>query len=291
MKVQKAIVPIAGFGTRMLPATKSVPKEMLTIIDKPVIHYVLDELVESGIKNITLVNNPTKIATEEYFKPNSHLGMLMKESGRYDLLEQIHRITDLASISFIYLESPSAVHSILAARDVVGDEPFAIVHGDDIFDSTEPRFKQLIDTYEVHQKSVLTLLQSNDDHFHEYCSQYACVGASEVEGNTYRISSIIEKPGPAEAPSNLFSISGYVFTPNIFRYLKKAALKETGEIMLPEAIAGLIEHDDVYGRVVDGTFLDVGNKMGLLQANAYFALKREDTRDAFRHYVGGLLDA
>ncbi len=287
MAIRKMVIPVAGFGTRMLPATKSIPKEMIPIVDRPVIHYLVEEAVQSGIEEVILVNHPTKKALEDYFKPAPELEKRLQEAGKAELLDQIRAVNQMAKITVVYQPEPLGNgHAILMAKEAVGNEPFAVAWGDDIFEGPSPRIKQLIETYDQQQGSVLALVESKHEaSFPEYCRRYACVGAEPMGDKVSKISSIIEKPEPAEAPSNLFSVGGYVFTPTIFDLLEKTPPGKSGEIWLVDAVQTLLQTESVYGRVVDGSYWDIGNKMGFLKANIHFALQRDDTRDELAHFL------
>lgn len=287
MPIRKLVIPVAGFGTRMLPATKSIPKEMLPIVDKPVIQYLVEEAAASGIEEIILVNHPGKKAIEEYFKPQPDLERRLEEAGKKELLQEVRALNTIAKISIVYQNEPLGNgHAILMAKELIGDEPFAIVWGDDIFEGQEPRVKQLIETFERHGSSVLALVQSKSEaSFPEYCKRYGCVGGDAITSTVQKIHTIIEKPAPEQAPSDLFSIGAYVFTPRILDILEQTPPGKGGEIWLADAAEQLLRVESVYGRVIDGTYWDIGNKMGFLKANVHFALKREDTRDEFRHFL------
>lgn len=287
MSIKKVVIPVAGFGTRMLPATKSIPKEMVPIVDKPVVHYLVEEAVASGIEEVIFVNHPKKRAIEEYFQPSPELENRLAEAGKEELLAEIRALATMAKISVVYQPEPLGNgHAILMARELVGNEPFAIVWGDDIFEGAEPRVKQLIDTYNEQGGSVLALVESKHEaSFPEYCRRYCCVGGDDVADKVQKIHTIIEKPDPSEAPSKLFSVGGYVYTPTIFEILAKTPPGKSGEIWLADATAELMKREPIFGRVVDGTYWDIGNKMGFLKANVHFALKRADTAEEFRHYL------
>ncbi len=288
--IRKAVIPVAGFGTRMLPATKSVPKELVPIVDKPVIHYLVEEAVASGIEEIILVNHPSKKAIEEYFRPSPDLEKRLKAAGKDDLLKEVQAISQMAKISVAYQNEPLGNgHAILMARELVGDEPFVAVWGDEFFDSRQLRIKQIIDTFHEHQGSVLALVESKHEaSFPEYCKRYGCVGGQPVNDLVHKIDTIIEKPDPSEAPSNLFAVGGYAFTPTIFSLLEKTPPGKSGEIWLADATTELLKQEPIYGRVIDGSYWDIGNKMGFLKANVHFALTREDTREEFSHFLKSL---
>jgi UTP--glucose-1-phosphate uridylyltransferase len=287
MSIRKVVIPVAGFGTRMLPATKAMPKEMVPIVDRPVIHYLVEEAVKSGITDVIFVNHPAKQSIEDYFKPNADLEKRLRDAGKHEQLKEIEAINDMAKISVVYQPEPLGNgHAILMAKELIGDEPFVIVWGDDIVESKEPRIKQLVDTYNEHQGSVLALVEGKDEaSFPEYCKRYGCVGGQEVKEKVHRIHTIIEKPSPEEAPSNLFSVGGYIFTPTILKLLSETRPGKSGEIWLADAATELLSQEAIYGRVIDGTYWDIGNKMGFLKANVHYALKRDDIRDEFKHYL------
>lgn len=287
MSIKKIVIPVAGFGTRMLPATKSIPKEMVPIVDRPVIHYLVEEAVASGIEEVILVNHPGKKAIEEYFKPQPELEKRLKEAGKDDLLKEVQDLNTMAKISIVYQPEPLGNgHAILMAKDLIGNEPFAIALGDDIFEGKEPRMKQLIETFEERKGSVLALVESKHEaSFPEYCRRYGCVGGEKINDATHRITTIVEKPDPTEAPSNLFAIGGYVFTPRILEILATTPPGKAGEIWLADAVAKLLKEEPIFGRVIDGYYWDIGDKMGFLKANVHYALTREDTKDEFAHYL------
>ncbi len=279
MSIRKMVIPVAGFGTRMLPATKAVPKEMVPIVDRPVIHYLVEEAADSGIEEVILVNHPSKKALEDYFKPNPDLERRLEEGGKIELLEEIRAIEKKVKISVVYQHEPLGNgHAILMAKDLIGNEPFVVAWGDDIFEGAQPRVKQLIDAHNDHGGSILALIQSTDETFTDHCKRYGCVGAKPVTDSVYQIESVVEKPAPEEAPSNLFSVGGYLFTPRIMELLAETKPGKSNEIWLADAIAQLLKEETVYGKVVNGNYWDIGNKLGFLKANLYFALQREDTR-------------
>lgn len=287
MAIRKVVIPVAGFGTRLLPATKSIPKEMIPIIDRPIVHYLVEEAVASGIEEVIFVNHPNKKALEEYFQPAPALEQRLAEAGKDELLAEIRALNHMAKITVVYQnEAKGNGHAILMAKEAVGDEPFVVVWGDDIFEGEVPRIRQLIDTHERYNANVLALVESKHEaSFPEYCKRYGCVGVEPIASGVHKINSIIEKPDPSEAPSNLFSVGGYLYTPRIFELLERTAPGKGGEIWLADATSQLLKEEPVYGRVVDGTYWDIGNKMGFLKANVHYALKRPDTAAEFRHFI------
>ncbi len=289
MPIRKVVIPVAGYGTRMLPATKSVPKELVPIVDKPVIHYLVEEAVASGIEEVILVNHPNKRSIEEYFQPSPDLEKRLEATGKIELLEQIRNISKMVKISTAYQPEPLGNgHAILMAKELVGNEPFVVAWGDDIFEGI-PRMKQLIETYNEYGSSVLALVESKDEAtFPDYCRRYGCVDTEPVSQTIHRIRGLVEKPDPAVAPSKLFSVGGYVYTPAIFELLAQTAPGKSGEIWLADATDSLLAREPVYGRVIDSTYWDIGSKIGFLKANVHFALQRDDTRVELRQFLDNL---
>jgi UTP--glucose-1-phosphate uridylyltransferase len=292
MSIRKVVIPVAGFGTRMLPATKSIPKELVPIVDKPVIHYLVEEAVASGIEEVIFVNHPAKKAIEDYFKPSPALEERLKSSGKEELLREIQAINEMAKITVVYQNEPLGNgHAILMAKEAVGNESFAVAWGDDIFEGQEPRIKQLIETHDQYHGSVLALVESKHEaSFPEYCKRYGCVGVDPISEDVYRINQIIEKPDPTEAPSKLFSVGCYIYTPRIFELLETTPTGKSGEIWIADATEQLMKEEAIYGRVVDGTYWDIGNKMGFLKANVHFAMQRDDTREELRHFMESMVN-
>lgn len=288
MPIRKVVIPVAGFGTRMLPATKSIPKEMLPVGGKPLIHHLVEEAAQSGITEVILVNHPSpyKKSIESYFQPFPELEKRLAEAGKDDLLEMIKKISDMANISVVYQPEPLGNgHAILMAADLVGDEPFAVVWGDELVESQVPRLRQLVETFDEHQGSVLALIESKDDAtFPEYCKRYGCVGVEAMSDHVQNIKTIIEKPEPSAAPSHFFAVGGYVFTPRIIQILKATPPGKSGEIWLADATEQLLKEEKIYGRVMEGTYWDVGNYMGFLKANIHYALREDVDRTGELHH-------
>ncbi|TSC65877.1 MAG: UTP--glucose-1-phosphate uridylyltransferase [Candidatus Berkelbacteria bacterium Gr01-1014_85] len=290
MKIRKLVIPTAGFGTRMLPATKSIPKEMVPIVDRPVIHYLVESAVASGIEEIIFVNHPSKKAIEGYFQPQPDLEKRLSEAGKDELLAQIREINTMVKVSFCYQPEPLGNgHAILMARELVGDEPFVIVWGDDIFEGKTPHIAQLIEAYEQTGQSVLALVESRDEAtFPDYCKRYACVAIDNETDRPLRVRGIVEKPAPAEAPSRYFSIGAYLFTPTIMALLAETKAGKSNEIWLADAVAKLIEIEPVFGQVIEGSYWDIGNKIGFVKANIHFALKNPETKAEIAEFIKGL---
>ena len=280
-KVRKAVIPAAGFGTRFLPETKTIPKEMLPIIDKPVIHYVVEEAIKSGITDIIFITGREKRAIEDYFDHSYELEDQLRKSGKVDLLRQIEEISNLANIIYIRQKEPLGLgHAILRAKDVIGDEPFAILLPDMLADTENPYTKQVIETYEKIGKSVIGFKETTP----EKVSLYGIADFTE-RGETFKLNDVIEKPTPEEAPSNLYIFGRYVMTPNIFEALEKTRPIKGGEIQLTDAIKSLIKTEGVYGKVLQGTDFDTGDKLGYLQAMAWYGLKHNKLSGEFSQYL------
>ena len=268
-KITKAIIPVAGFGTRFLPATKAQPKEMLTILNKPVIQYVIEEAVASGIKDIILVTNYNKRSIEDHFSIIPDLENYLLKQGKLDKLEEVTRITNLAN--FIYIRQKGEYGTgtpILNAKHIIGNEPFAVLYGDELFLSKIPRLKQLINTYEKYGKSVLTAYKISD----EETNKYGVVEGDVIDDRTIKVDRILEKPGPQKTKSRIASLGGYILTPEIFDILENTKInKKSGELFLTDAITDLTKKDAVYACSIDGEYYDTGNLMGWLKTNLAFA--------------------
>jgi UTP--glucose-1-phosphate uridylyltransferase len=282
--VRKAVIPAAGFGTRFLPATKSMPKEMLPIIDKPAIHYAVEEAVRAGIEEIIFITGRGKRAIEDYFDHSYELEDLLEIKGKTELLAQVRQISDMADI--VYIRQKEALglgHAVLRARDWVGDEPFAVILPDVLIDSKESCTKQLIKVYEKTGKSVVGVKEV----LPEQVSSYGIVDP-ESKGSSFNIRGVVEKPTLEEAPSNLSIVGRYIFTPEIFKYLAETKPCENGEIQLTDAIEKLIKGEGVCGATFEGDNYDTGDKLGFLKATVSLALKHEELGEEFRKYLNEL---
>jgi UTP--glucose-1-phosphate uridylyltransferase len=283
-KIKKAIIPVAGFGTRFLPVTKAMPKEMLPIIDKPVIQYIVEEAVASGIEDIILVTGASKRAIEDHFDYNYELQSWLKKQGKDEMRAEVKKIADLANFIYIRQKGPYGNGTpVLNAKKVIGDEPFAVIWGDDLFINRhgKPRLQQLIDVYNKYQDPVLTAIKIDA----EGTKKYGVIDGIKVEDKVYQIKKIVEKPGPAKAPSRIGTIGAYILTPDIFESLEQTKIGKGHELWLVDAIFNLSKHRPLYAALVDGTFYDTGSKLGWLQANVDFALEREDLRADFKKYL------
>ncbi|HEX4996814.1 MAG TPA: UTP--glucose-1-phosphate uridylyltransferase GalU [Terriglobia bacterium] len=284
-KVRKAVFPAAGLGTRFLPATKAQPKEMLPLVDKPLIQYVIEEAVQSGITMITLITGRGKNAIEDHFDVSYEMESVLKERGKEDLLAAIREISNMVSVTYVrQKEALGLGHAVLMSRDVVGDEPFAVMLGDDIIDAETPCLKQMIGVFEELQGSVLATCAVP----REEISSYGVIRGRPVEGfggRVYRIEDVVEKPPADEAPSNLAIIGRYILTPEIFPMLEKTQSGRGGEIQLTDGIRSLLEIQPVYAYMFEGVRYDAGDKLGFLKATVEFALRRPDLGAKFREYL------
>ncbi len=282
--VRKAVIPAAGYGTRFLPVTKAVPKEMLPIVDRPVIQYVIEEAVQSGIEQICIVTSASKFSVEEYFNYNYELESRLKAAGKQKEYEEIRRVADQASFYYVrQKEQLGNGHAVLCAREFIGDEPFAVLWGDDFVYANPPRTRQLLDVYERHGGSVITVFPSTNP---DDLRRYGVVKGEPVEPGVTRVESVVEKPGPDKAPSKLASIGGYLFTPAILPILERLAPAQGGEIWLVDAINQLAQQEPVFAcEYRNGRYYDCGNKLEWLKANIEFALRRPDMADALREYL------
>ena len=282
MKVKKAIFPVAGMGTRFLPATKSSPKEMLPLIDKPLVQYVVEEAVASGIEQILFVTGRGKRAIEDHFDISIELETHLLEKGKNKTLRAVREIADLLDIFYVRQKKALGLgHAILCAKDFVGNEPFAVLLGDDIIDSERPCLRQLLDTFEIYSSSVLALEKVPMANI----SSYGCVKAQAVTERVFEVLDMIEKPKQEEAPSDMAIIGRYVLTPRIFGILEQQEPGKGGEIQLTDAILTLSKEEKVYGCLFEGLRHDCGDKLGFLKATVDMALKRPEFRTEFEAYL------
>ncbi len=285
-KVTKAIIPAAGFGTRFLPQTKAMPKEMLPVVDKPVIQYVVEELVDAGIKDIIIVTGWNKRAIEDHFDTNFELDMLLQESGKMELLEEVRRITNLANFYYVRQKGPKGnATPILNAKPIIGDEPFLVLWGDDFITAEPSRTKQLITAYEEYGGSILGAIRTKRP---EDTMRYGFAGGEELKKGVIKVKSLIEKPGPKNAPSDLAVVSGFIFTPEIFSCIEevKQSLEAGKELVYIDALNLLMKKQYVYAVEVKGAkYYDTGNKLEYLKTVVEFALKHTDLNGEFRDYI------
>ncbi len=286
IKIRKAVFPAAGFGTRFLPVTKSQPKEMLPIVDKPVIQYLVEEAVASGITEIIIVTGRGKRSIEDYFDYSFELEHNLVEKGKHSLLKEVRQIAKLAKFIYVRQSMPLGDgHAILCAKEVVGNEPFAVLFGDDIVDNKIPALKQLINVYQKTECSVVALEKITK----EEIQNYGVIKPRWSRSRLHEIESFIEKPIPSKAPSNLGIIGKYVVTPEIIKALEKSRPVHGNEIRLIDGLRELNIHQKIYGYELEGKRYDTGTKLGLLTANIDFALKRNDIGPALKRYLIGVL--
>ncbi len=287
-RVRKAVIPAAGMGLRFLPATKAIPKEMLPIVDKPTIQYVVEEAVQSGFEEIIFVTSRSKNEIEDHFDYDYRLEHTLREQGKHDLLKVVQDITQMITISSIRQKKPLGLgHAILITQSSIGEEPFGVFLGDEITADEIPCMKQLIGVYENHRSSVVAVQEVPQ----EAISRYGMVAVEPVEGEDDRvllIKNVVEKPPPEKAPSNLAVIGRYILTPTIFQCLKRTKLGAGGEIQLTDGLRSLIEEEPVYAYRYKGSRYDAGNKLEYLIATVEFALQREDLGEDFRTYLKNL---
>ncbi len=282
MTIRKAVFPAAGLGTRFLPATKAQPKEMLPLVDKPIIQYGVEEAVASGVDNIILVTGRGKNAIEDHFDVSVELETFLETRGKKDLLAEIRKISNLINFSYVRQGEPLGLgHAVLVTRNLVGDEPFAVILGDDVIDAQPPALQQMIDVFEEVQGPVLAVERVP----RAEVSSYGIIDGDEIRPGVYRIRDLVEKPPPDEAPSDLAIIGRYILTPDIFPALAETKSDRTGEIQLTNGLRRLLKDRPIYACMIDGVRHDTGNKLGFLRAVVYFALRRPDLGEAFRDYL------
>ncbi|MGB9679764.1 MAG: UTP--glucose-1-phosphate uridylyltransferase GalU [Thermoanaerobacteraceae bacterium] len=282
MRIKKAIIPAAGLGTRFLPATKAQPKEMLPIVDKPTIQYIVEEAVESGIEDILIITGRNKRAIEDHFDKSIELEMELKKKEKNGLLELIEDITNMVDIHYIRQKEPKGLgHAIYCAKAFVGDEPFAVLLGDDIVDAQIPVLKQMIEIYERYNCSIIGVQEVP----HEDVSKYGIVDGSLINERLYQVNNLVEKPKKQNSPSNIAILGRYIITPKIFDILENTEPGAGGEIQLTDALKTLLNYEAIYAYNFIGKRYDVGDKLGYLMATVEFALKREDLKEPFSKYL------
>jgi UTP--glucose-1-phosphate uridylyltransferase len=284
-KLRKAVFPAAGLGTRFLPATKATPKEMLPLVDKPLIQYTVEEAVASGVESILIVTGRDKSDIEDHFDISFELEERLKERGKTELYEQVRKVSDLARISYTrQKEALGLGHAIYQAKDFAADEPFGVLLADDIIDAEKPALRQMIDVFEKYNAPVIATMQVAGDAI----SRFGAIDAEEVEPGVYRIKDMVEKPPLSEAPSDLAIIGRYIFTPDIFPAIEQTTPGTGGEIQITDAMRILLKSCPIYALKLDGRRHDAGDKLGFLIATVEYALKREDLGDDFRTYLRSL---
>ena len=284
-KIRKAVFPAAGLGTRFLPATKASPKEMLPLVDKPLIQYAVEESVASGIDSILIITGRDKTAIEDHFDISFELEHQLQAKGKSEMFEQVRAISEMARISYTrQREALGLGHAILQAKDYVGDEPFAALLADDIVDAEKPALQQMIEVFEKYDAPVIATMQVEG----EAISRFGVIDAEEIEPGVFKIRDMVEKPPLAEAPSDLAIIGRYIFTPDIFDAIERTQPGAGGEIQITDAMRLLLKDRPFYAVKLQGRRHDAGDKLGFLIATVEFALKREDLGDEFREYLKSL---
>ncbi len=284
-KIRKAIFPVAGFGTRFLPATKAQPKEMLPIVDKPVVQYLVEEAVAAGIEEIIMVTGRGKRAIEDHFDTSFELEQTLVEKAKHQLLNEINQIPNLAK--FVYVRQPKPLgdgHAILCARSVIGDEPCAVLFGDDIVDGKVPAIKQLIEIYNETGCSVIGLEEVEKKNV----SSYGVIKGKALTDDLYEVEDLVEKPKPEVAPSNLAIIGKYIITPEVFDCIEKAPKSKDGELRLIDGFGELLKIQKIFAKKLEGSRFDTGTKIGLIKATIEFGLKRTDLGPDLKKYLKGL---
>lgn len=286
MKIKKAIIPAAGLGTRFLPATKAQPKEMLPIVDKPTIQYIVEEAVNAGIEDIIIVTGRSKRSIEDHFDKSYELEKVLEEKHQTELLKIAQDVSDIANIHYIRQKEPKGLgHAILVAKSFIGNEPFAVMLGDDIVEAQVPCLKQLINCYDEYKTSILGVQKVA----HSEVSKYGIVDGLHIEDHVHKVKNLVEKPSLEDAPSDIAILGRYIITPRIFHYLENQTPGAGGEIQLTDALKRLSEEEAMYAYEFKGKRYDVGNKMGFLSATIEFALRRADLKDDMKAYLEYLM--
>ena len=285
MKIRKAVFPAAGLGTRFLPATKASPKEMLPLVDKPLIQYVVEEAVASGVESIIIVTGRDKAAIENHFDISYELEETLKERGKTKIFEQVHAVSEIAKINYTRQKQPLGLgHAIYQGKDFVENEAFAVMLPDDIMDSARPALRQMIDVFEKYEAPVIGTMQVAG----EAISRFGVIDAEEIEPNIFRIKDMVEKPAFKDAPSDLAIVGRYIFTPDIFRAIEQTEPGAGGEIQITDAMRLLLKERPFYAVKLDGVRHDAGDKLGFLIATVEFAMKRPDLAPEFLKYLRSL---
>ncbi len=282
MKITKAVIPAAGLGTRFLPATKAQPKEMMPIVDKPTIQYIVEEAVKSGITDILIITGRSKRAIEDHFDRSIELEIELESKNKYEMLESVRAISEMVNIQYVRQKMPKGLgHAILCAKSFVGNEPFAVLLGDDIVDSNKPCLKQLIDEYSEKGATVLGVQKIEKNNV----NKYGIVDGIEIESGVHKVNTLVEKPKVEESPSNVAILGRYIISPSIFEILENTKPGAGGEIQLTDALKELAKIEDMIAYEFEGKRYDVGDKLGFLQATVEFALKNDELKESFAEYV------
>ena len=282
MKIKKAVIPAAGLGTRFLPATKAIPKEMLPIVDKPTIQYIVEEAIASGIEDILIITGRNKGSIEDHFDRAVELEVNLEKNRKEELLEEVRKISEMINIHTVRQKNPLGLgHAIHCAKSFVGNEPFAVLLGDDIVDSEKPCLKQMIEMYEEYNSTILGVQPV----LWENVNKYGIVSGNKIKDKIYRVNDLVEKPDAEKAPTNIAILGRYILTPKIFDILENTKKGVGNEIQLTDGLKSLCNIEEVYAYTFEGRRYDVGSKIGFLEATVEFALKREDLRDSFKSYL------
>ena len=286
MTVKKAIIPAAGLGTRFLPATKSQPKEMLPIVDKPTLQYIIEEAIESGIEEILIITGRNKKSIEDHFDKSVELELELEQKGKDEMLEMVRNISNMVNIHYIRQKEPKGLgHAIHCAKSFIGNEPFAVLLGDDIVDCETPCLKQLISAYDEYKTSILGVQEVAKE---DTC-KYGILDVKHIEDRVYKVKDMVEKPSVEEAPSNVAILGRYIITPAIFNILENQEPGKGGEIQLTDALKTLGKQEAIYAYNFEGRRYDVGDKLGFLEATIDFALKRDNLRDDLLAYMKNVI--
>jgi UTP--glucose-1-phosphate uridylyltransferase len=282
MRVRKAVIPVAGLGTRFLPATKAVPKELLPIVDIPSIQYVVEEAVDSGIEEIIFVTGRGKDSIEDHFDEAPELEQILGDRGQFEMVKMLRRIAEMTEVVSVRQKRPLGLgHAVLCARDLVGEEPFAVLLADDLIDGHTPCVRQLLDIFEENKESVVALMQVPLEEVH----RYGVIQGSELRPRLYQVEATVEKPAAQDAPSRMAIIGRYILRPEIFSILGQLPPGKGGEIQLTDALAQLVRERKVYGCEFVGDRYDIGDKFGFVRATVAYALKKTDLRDRVMAYL------
>lgn len=286
MKVRKAVIPAAGFGTRFLPYTKAQPKEMLPIVDKPTLQFIIEEAIDSGIEEILIITGRNKTSIENHFDRSIELELELERTGKTDLLEEVRKISDMANIHYIRQKEPLGLgHAIYCAKSFIGNEPFAVLLGDDIVYSKKPCLKQMIEIYEEYKTTILGVQEVPI----KEVNKYGIVVGKYIENRVYKVKDLIEKPNVEDAPSNIAILGRYIISSEIFHILEHTKPGKMGEIQLTDALKELAMHEAMYAYNFEGRRYDLGDKQGFLEATVEYALRRSDLRERFLNYLNDVV--
>lgn len=286
MKIKKAVIPVAGLGTRFLPATKTVPKELLPIVDIPAIQHVVQEAVDSGISEVIFVTGRGKDSIEDHFDEAPELEQVLEKRGQTEIVQSLRRLADMTEVVSVRQKKPLGLgHAVLCARDLVGDEPFAVLLSDDLIEAPVPCLRQLLEIFEKKKESVMALRRVSE----QEVQKYGIVQGKELSAGLYEVEKMIEKPQPHETPSRLAIIGRYILQPEIFSFLDKVTPGKGGEIQLTDGIANLARQKKVYGYEFAGEHYDIGDKLGFVRATVAYALKRPELKEQLKEYLRALI--